>query len=445
MNSSIYLFGKLNQGYFQYPNDYTLSIFQNFSARATSKTQIIIHRQDTLMYYGYIRKLDNDESRYIGFCVLLNDLMIQNIKSLFSLFEEIFTNMVVQGEILCFDDNGNTITIDGNGTKQQEIERVMNLLRGNISLLEKDCVKLPPVQYGVDSSEIKTFAVADVEKKEVIDATYKYSYTYILKNEDYESRSFSNYKGVVQRLNKEKQDISSRFDKLNTEHKKILRQKKQTTLVAILCIAIIFFMIIGYGMISDKNVMISNREKMIRNKDNIINNKEKELGELSKRKNELEKQTMGKDKVIEIMEDTIKKRNQYINELIISNSYLKENVSKLEAELYSNNRKIERLNLDVLSLKRTVNELHKEINLKKEEISKLRAQNDVNMQKKSSKESIFVYEGAPMLSQPNTSAKIIKYVQGEVILLYKVNDNFYCVKNGNVEGYLWKEWVKLNY
>ena len=202
MNSSIYLFGKLNQGYFQYPNDYTLSIFQNFSARATSKTQIIIHRQDTLMYYGYIRKLDNDESRYIGFCVLLNDLMIQNIKSLFSLFEEIFTNMVVQGEILCFDDNGNTITIDGNGTKQQEIERVMNLLRGNISLLEKDCVKLPPVQYGVDSSEIKTFAVADVEKKEVIDATYKYSYTYILKNEDYEKAAY--YRDQIDKYEKVK-------------------------------------------------------------------------------------------------------------------------------------------------------------------------------------------------------------------------------------------------
>ena len=35
---------------------------------------------------------------------LLNDLMIQNIKSLFSLFEEIFTNVVVQGEILCFGE-----------------------------------------------------------------------------------------------------------------------------------------------------------------------------------------------------------------------------------------------------------------------------------------------------------------------------------------------------
>ncbi len=43
-------------------------IYQNFFAQARSKSQIVIHRDKELMYYGYIRQLDK-YSQYIGFCV----------------------------------------------------------------------------------------------------------------------------------------------------------------------------------------------------------------------------------------------------------------------------------------------------------------------------------------------------------------------------------------
>ena len=50
MNATVYLFGKFNQEYFQYPNDYTQEIFAKMSSYATAKTQICIHRQRELMY-----------------------------------------------------------------------------------------------------------------------------------------------------------------------------------------------------------------------------------------------------------------------------------------------------------------------------------------------------------------------------------------------------------
>lgn len=56
MNATVYLFGKFNQEYFQYPNDYTQEIFAKMSSYATAKTQICIHRQRELMYYAYIRR-----------------------------------------------------------------------------------------------------------------------------------------------------------------------------------------------------------------------------------------------------------------------------------------------------------------------------------------------------------------------------------------------------
>ena len=40
MNATTYLFGKLGQEYFQYPNDYAKSIFQDFYSRSKAKTQI---------------------------------------------------------------------------------------------------------------------------------------------------------------------------------------------------------------------------------------------------------------------------------------------------------------------------------------------------------------------------------------------------------------------
>jgi len=85
MNATVYLFGNFNSGYTQYPDDYTSDIFGKFHSNAKSTTQIAIHRNGNLMYYGYIRKLEQD--RYLGLCVVLNGLMLTRIDGLFSLFE----------------------------------------------------------------------------------------------------------------------------------------------------------------------------------------------------------------------------------------------------------------------------------------------------------------------------------------------------------------------
>ena len=94
INSSIYIFGNFDGGYTQYPDNYAKNIYQKYFVQSPSKSQIIIHRENDLMYYGYVRKLDNN-SQYIGFCVLLNGSMFSNISILFSIFENLksATNM----------------------------------------------------------------------------------------------------------------------------------------------------------------------------------------------------------------------------------------------------------------------------------------------------------------------------------------------------------------
>lgn len=70
MNSTVYLFGNFGQGITLYPNDYTKDIFKEFTSRANAPTQLIIHRDRSIMNYGYIRKIEN--GHLFGICIQIN-------------------------------------------------------------------------------------------------------------------------------------------------------------------------------------------------------------------------------------------------------------------------------------------------------------------------------------------------------------------------------------
>ena len=53
MNYSIYIFGKLSSGYTQYPEDSSSIVLKNIYSHCKAPTQIVIHRDENLMYYCY--------------------------------------------------------------------------------------------------------------------------------------------------------------------------------------------------------------------------------------------------------------------------------------------------------------------------------------------------------------------------------------------------------
>ena len=105
MNSTVYLFGVLGGGYTQYPDDYSREIFSEFEKNIKSPAQLMIHRSDAIIYYGYLRKL-SEQGKYIGIAFVFNGAMCADYQSLCKLCEENFTNWVVSGDILEFTDNG---------------------------------------------------------------------------------------------------------------------------------------------------------------------------------------------------------------------------------------------------------------------------------------------------------------------------------------------------
>ena len=153
MNNSVYVFGNLGVGYTQYPEGYAQEIFYKFFEQSSARSQIVIHREKNLMYYGYVRKLDVPE-RYIGFCALLNGVRLNQLSSFSGLLK----------------------------SKQQEVERISVSIREKIEELGQDAVMLPPVNYGIDKDSCKTFSYTEDKENLIIDASVQYGYTCVWKS-----------------------------------------------------------------------------------------------------------------------------------------------------------------------------------------------------------------------------------------------------------------------
>lgn len=105
INCSSYFFEETKRGYFQYPQDYAADIFKQYRYNCEADAFIVAHRQPSLMYYTYIKRLSEDnEDSYFGISVVLNGLETTNIKSLFRLFEKIFQQIVFESEILTIEE-----------------------------------------------------------------------------------------------------------------------------------------------------------------------------------------------------------------------------------------------------------------------------------------------------------------------------------------------------
>lgn len=270
VNCSIYIFGSFDDGYTQYPDNYAKDIYLTFAAQADSKSQMAIHRDKELMYYGYIRKLDNN-SQYIGFCVLLNGMMFSNISNLFSLFENTVAEIVTRGNILKFNEQGEIMPSTNRlSNVQQEVNVVTSIIRNGIDGMGAYTKPLPPVIYSISNNEKKVFAYGD-HNDAIVEASCKYGYTYIAKEKGCDPSSLSGYKGVIRKLHKEKAELSSSYDALKSQYDKLNKQKKQYRNVAILFLAVV---LCGVGIFVLNDALNSTQQTLDKaQSDNVLKGK----------------------------------------------------------------------------------------------------------------------------------------------------------------------------
>ena len=251
MNISVYLFGDLSSGYTQYPDDYARSIFTTFYQKSKATTQITIHRDNDLMYYGYIRKLE--DKSYLGLCTVINGKIITQIDRLFAIYEEIIEIMVRNGYLIHFNDKGEIVSKVGKlYENREEIDLITSKLQYSFEQLEDTSHTLPAVSYGTLRDSVKSYSIQD-DLDEILKSSYTNGYTFIYKSKWYNTAQMNSYKGVIARKDKELTDLQAECSKLKREVLSLKNKQRNILWVSIFAIIAIIL-----GVVVWTNVLFPN-------------------------------------------------------------------------------------------------------------------------------------------------------------------------------------------
>ncbi|MBR6286435.1 MAG: hypothetical protein IKR18_05505 [Bacteroidaceae bacterium] len=303
MNITTYIFGDLSDGYTQYPDDYTSEILSVVRDRHSAETMLCIHRDGDLMYYGYVRSLGEDH--YVGLAVVLNDVMFTELKRVFSLFEEFIAEIAIRGEIIQLSEDGNlTSTIGKLYENQSLVEQIQKRLKDEFEKMEGDTQKLPAVNYSVAKGEERFFPFSKADEA-VVEASHTYTNTYIFKDEDFDSVSLGNYRGVLRALNEKNEALQKQYDELKFEYATVLRKKKQITQVVLLGVGLtlcVFILIFAFGNLSHTKTQLATSKSELAESRNAA---DKLAGDNSSLKEKLSEERDANDE-LQIMNENIK-------------------------------------------------------------------------------------------------------------------------------------------
>lgn len=249
MNCTVCIFGELSSGYTQYPEDSTSLFLKKLYPLCKATTQIAIHRDNSLMYYCYIRKLKG--KKYIGLCIAVNGFYISKIESLFSLFESTIEKIAKQGSFIHYADDGSlTSSATALKNEEEEIDTLFDNLMREFETLGSIKNKLPQIDYSVAIDSIKEFSVLS-EKHDIVKASYTYGFTFIYKDKDYNTIRINSYSSILNRLHNENAELQTKnlelmgqISRLKTKQRNTLWVGFLSVVVAILC-GILYFKVIN--------------------------------------------------------------------------------------------------------------------------------------------------------------------------------------------------------
>ena len=354
MKAEIYIFGNFADGYSQYPDNYTHNLFEAIAKSRQAESEIIYHREGALTYYIYTREISKIDNTFIGLCYVFNDVLIKDFAPLFSIFEDVITNIVVTGEMLEFANDGKLSTkINQLYTHTEELQRVSDYLNSKLTAIGKITEKLPPVNYGVATNEWKTFSHKD--KSDIYSAILDYSNIRIIKGEGYDTATLSSYAGKLNSLNKEKTAALQTIDKQKQEISDLKKKQKNYKLVIWLVVFICIGGIIFISTINSRNAQIQRLNNTLATQERTIESQNETIG---------------------ILRDTIISRNSKINDLKTENQRLISSRDSLNGVNRKLNNSIEVLRGEKSDLARQISQIESTLKTANSKIKTLTADKD---------------------------------------------------------------------
>lgn len=269
MNFTIYVFGNLLEGFTQYPQDeYVNTIVTKMVENMSSPSQIVIHREESLIYYAYIRQLDINGG-YIGFCIQLNSFAISNVNVLFLMFEILVSKLVEKGKIIQFDNSGRIKPNIANLFEHLDVVDYIEIeITNGVKIQQVILEKLPPIDNSGAGRMVKRFPIG-FDEAQITHSSFCNEYIYIEKKTSFNTSRMNQYKNILARLNAENEKLKVENIKLN--------QKKSKLGYVVALVVIVLCCIVGLvfqdAIINTKEDCI-NKQKLAYN-DSIKNLEEK--------------------------------------------------------------------------------------------------------------------------------------------------------------------------
>ena len=177
MEPLVYFYGTLPFGFSAYPSDHTRAYFEDFIKRSRNQLQIVVHREDNLLYYGYVRRINNN--KFFGICICL-DCIYNNVNLLFYIFDEVYANMIKNGDVLKIDNqNGINWAIKNYTEETVALNEYKSLIINRLNINSSNTQKLPPVNFSISINDCLDISL-ETSNNEILDAIKRYPNVYIV-------------------------------------------------------------------------------------------------------------------------------------------------------------------------------------------------------------------------------------------------------------------------
>lgn len=258
MKPIVYFFGLISGNFVSFPNDHTADIFKTAFKKVKNESQIILHRKDNLLYYCYLRRIDNKSFFGISLCL---DCIYTDLNRLFGAFDNIFADAVEKGDLLMMDERGRLAwTSPDFSSNAVAINEYSKNLIDKITISKKSTIELPPVDFSISINDCIELSLEN-GKVEILDATKRYCNVYIAKTNSEIERvtSFNNLlhfkDGIIEKIGNDLKAEQKRCSELKSANLKLKAKQKSIVWVSIFgIISAIMFVILYFKVINPSEV-----------------------------------------------------------------------------------------------------------------------------------------------------------------------------------------------
>ena len=248
MNHSVYYFVSSPEQHKQYPEDFSSDIFSTYAQTATAESSVIVKREESLVYYTYLRRLSSDPKgkTFFGISIVLNGVITYNVRALFKIFERAYEQMVISGRMLQFADNGNVV-IEPSGWDSAEVtsgettSKISSYLEEGSEHFEV----IPPINYGASVHDATYVGLSEGDD-EVRSRIINFPTTHITKNHDLSANKFNSYSAKLAKLQEDNSLQKALISDLRNNRKESGTSSSFVWTLFSVLVLIIALVVIGY-------------------------------------------------------------------------------------------------------------------------------------------------------------------------------------------------------